>query len=151
MCLVKDPEHLEHDISPKGGIRVFKLMKDFGIITPRNMFVSPFSPYGPISLGQTMRPSYTFATDYMDRQSSLGAGVIHSYNDFDTCKMILENDLLPYADAGEIFYIIECTIPEGIPYWVDKNGIHCASTELVLEKIVLARNTNVRLRHMIVW
>lgn len=153
MCLLKNPNQFKHYTSTKMGVgtRVFKVMKCISKPEHDDVFVvSPFRPYVPYAIKDKMKPAVTITVDNLDAKSVLTAGVIHSYLSLDTCNSVLECDILPYAEPGERFCIVECMIPEGTPYWVGMDDTHCASTELILEKILLTRKQTRTIR-LICW
>ena len=134
MCLLKNFNELIHRVCRNDDVTVLKIMKGCG--KNNQSLISPFCPHIRYEVGDTMKPAMKMRVDDLDRKTTLGAGVIHAYADSDTCYAVLESDVLPYANRGEVFYLVKCTIPKGTPHWVDRSGTQYASTKLVLNEIV---------------
>lgn len=135
MCFVKSKHCMTHVVSDEDQF-VYKVMYRYHLASLEWFGSIHYNRYMPYHLTETIVPANTIDLEQLDEKKLLTNGVIHCINGGIMAKTLYDEYVNSrYSAFGELV-IVQCIIPKGTPFWVNKNFVEIACTKLVLWRIV---------------
>lgn len=126
MCFYRISKHQIDNNSPKVVYKVMRLLSTAKVV-PIHYYKNKY-----YSIGSTIMASKDVSTSDMDELGIFEGEVVHAYTDrYRATSVIIQiQDFIINP-----LVVVECKIPSGVPYWINKNSAEIVAKEMKITNI----------------